>query len=713
MSACKRNWLHPCPRPSRPNVRLGRGHSAPWGLGWPAVWLALGSACLKPLPPASQVIEEVELRGAVKVDADVVLEGLATRPSDRIFFTSGLVGEYSVLDSALLERDLERIERFYRARGYYEARIVAARVVELGNHRVRVVVDVAEGPQVLIPAASQGEFGVALTGLEAVVDGQLVARLLAQAPRSGRALDERRYDSAKRAMRAILQNAGFAFARVEGRVEVDLPSHTARIDLKLIPGPAARFGPIRLTGLESLPRLPIVQNLEIQEGDPYSESAVADARRALINLGVFSSVVVEVDRSSPDTALVPVAFHVREAPPRTLRLGGGVKLDALELATSFVGSWQHKNFLGGLRHLTVTAEPGVVLFPTRVGDTLDRPSTALPQASIRFQLQQPAVFGGRTQGFFDASFNLGPVLYTDSTTSQPLVGYAATRTNVGLERAFLGHRLHLTPSATFRAEVPFDYRSLLLGQPTQPLAEPLGTLLIAYPELAAVFDLTDDPVAPRNGFWLSGSLQAALPTVGNVRDLRLHPEARGYVTKGRSTLALRLSSGILLPGDYLDGADDPGVQLTDRELQILLFRGFFSGGPLSNRGYPFRGVGDHRMRPCARGSASDCTRRTPTGGATLWEASIEARLSPRVLSPLGLVVFLDASDVRLGRLEYRLDQPHLSPGLGVRFGTPVGPLRVDLGFRLLEALGLETRMPTSGLVFGQPLTLHLALGEAY
>jgi outer membrane protein insertion porin family/translocation and assembly module TamA len=103
----------------------------------------------------------------------------------------------------------------------------------------------------------------------------------------------------------------------------------------------------------------------------------------------------------------------------------------------------------------------------------------------------------------------------------------------------------------------------------------------------------------------------------------------------------------------------------------------------------------------------------PVGGLTLWEASIEMRFPLGFLSPLGAVVFLDSSDVRSEVAEFGLDTPHLAPGLGLRYPTPVGPVRLDVGFRVLEALGREEPQGTPPELFGAPLTLQLAVGQAF
>jgi outer membrane protein insertion porin family/translocation and assembly module TamA len=205
-----------------------------------------------------------------------------------------------------------------------------------------------------------------------------------------------------------------------------------------------------------------------------------------------------------------------------------------------------------------------------------------------------------------------------------------------------------------------------------------------------------------------------------VSDVRIRPEARFYVTKSRLTFAVRATTGLLFPRNY--GAGEDGDPHEDEDRQTLLFRGFFSGGPFSNRGYAYSGVGRHGTLDFSNEGGIRCSDEAdpidprclrPLGGLTLWEASVELRFPLTFLAPLGAVVFLDSSDVRPGRVDYSLDTPHLAPGLGLRYPTPVGPVRLDLGFRLLEALGREVPQGSPPEIFGAPLTLQLAVGQAF
>src|SRR5262245_34951368 len=105
--------------------------------------LALSTGCRS--WPGYPVVDEVVLNGADEVDTDPLLEGIATQETPLLFGVFPRVLEYSLYDPGVLAKDLERIERYLRARGYYEAKVSAARVVRLDEHYVRVELDVHLG----------------------------------------------------------------------------------------------------------------------------------------------------------------------------------------------------------------------------------------------------------------------------------------------------------------------------------------------------------------------------------------------------------------------------------------------------------------------------------------------------------------------------------------------------------------------------------------
>jgi outer membrane protein insertion porin family/translocation and assembly module TamA len=172
------------------------------------------------------------------------------------------------------------------------------------------------------------------------------------------------------------------------------------------------------------------------------------------------------------------------------------------------------------------------------------------------------------------------------------------------------------------------------------------------------------------------------------------------------------------PGRRAPTADDPSTYDLDTSGDTPYWRAFFSGGATSNRGYPTRYVG---LRDCVinpDGShevGNDCS--VIVGGSSIWESSVELRFD--IVGPLSGVLFLDASDVSRNQFDVRLDYPHLSVGPGLRYDTPVGPARLDFGWRIpgAQRLGgeLDPREVPQTFDFGihGPFALHLSIGEAF
>jgi len=686
--------------------------------------------------PTQPVVSSLEITGADDAESGAMRDKLATGESPLLFGVFPRVLEYATYDPSVLARDLERIERWCRARGYYEAKVEAARVVHLDAHRVRVEIEVTLGEPVTVRRVDSS--GLALLPPE-------VARHAVHAVKleQGEVFDEDRFEADKQGLERVLLNHGYAFSKVTGKASVDVAARAADVSYTAELGKLSHFGPIRIEGLGGIPVTPVRATLDLHEGDPYSAAEIDDAKTALLNLGVFTSVQITEDRSHPESASVPLLVTVKESKLRAVRLGGGVRFDVLRLGWQLTTGWEDRNFLGGLRHLSVEARPGVTLFPTRIpvtGAPLWAPIRALPEFHVQTALRQPSMFEARTAGFLSLGYNVYPVLYPipaeEDPKLEPVLGYHDIKASGGAERAFFGHHLILTPSYNWQAYYPFYYRG--------HSASGLEPVRVSFPELVSALDFRNDPLQPTRGFYLSNDVQVAgYVFQGTVNDVKIRPEARVY-TRGalgrKSVFAARLGFGFLIPGNYgstLNGAtaagreaevnpQDPSVV---RDQEKLLLRAFYSGGPNSNRGYPLRGVGPHGpigfLVPTGVSGVNCATTVTPLpsgcirplGGLTLWELSLETRFP--ISGAFQGALFVDSSDVAREVAQIRLNYPHISPGFGLRYVTPVGPLRFDVGFRplYLQWLGHRHLPPTEEqpdeTLFGLPMSIDLAIGEAF
>jgi Omp85 superfamily domain/Surface antigen variable number repeat len=687
-----------------------------------------------------------------EVDLDDALSGLAlAAPRTFLWFER----ERDVYDANLLARDTERIERFYRARGYYDAKVVATRVERVDERKVAIAVHVTPGPRVTVRKSEIEQTGLLSLPPDVVAQYTKLPRIDAGVP-----FDEALLDKRKFAIEQLLQESGYAYAKVRVRATVDLSARAADIMTEMRPGKHARFGEIRIVGLKQISEDKVRAALSIKQGDQYSEVEQEEARRALGDMQLFTRIDVRPDLSNPDVDAVPILVTLQEDQLRKLVIGGGTVIDALKFEMRARTGWEHKNFLGGARRLSIEGTGGVVLFPIRL-EGLDRlwakPTNDFWVVDSTIALEQPALFNGRTKGTVTAGYSRKPVLYSLSKDADPtkerVIGYHRPIGKLGLERSFLSQHIVLSPSYNLEARVPFSYQN--------GLPDGLQTVWVSYPRLYALFqtfpgDLSSDrnkrdfALSFRNTVELAGlSVGGTRLFGGSVSDIKIEPELRGVAPlfpkrhnpeqkAGDLTIAARVKFGFLLAPDYggslrtdqavaIATGDADQQQRLNEDQQKLLSRAFYSGGANSNRGYAPNAISPHgpvgfllptTVNCVDNPDDSRCIR--PLGGFTQWEASLELRYAG--LYPITVVAFADAADVSrdIGRLLFKY--PHLSVGPGLRYDSPVGPIRLDFGIRVpgAQAWGQKVLPETHGppedqlpQLFGLPMAVQLAIGDAF
>ncbi|HEY5242446.1 MAG TPA: POTRA domain-containing protein [Polyangiaceae bacterium] len=711
----------------------------------------LGLACLaltacSSIPAGRSAVDSVRILNAKDVKAHDTEDELGTQASTRfLFLFQGVAYDYSVYDEAVLQRDMARVERFYRSKGYLDAHARVARVIRVSDRHVRVEIVVDEGP----PTLNRNLVVVGLEGLpKDVADAVTTAANTAIV--KGARFDEKKFKDSEAAVKSALTDRGYAYATVDSQAELDVGTHSADFGFRVVPGPTAVFGPITFAGLDpdgagprkqEIPEAPLRRAIDIKPGTPYSTADLASATQALLDLEVFSAVEIVPTLPDPPPAdhVVPLTVKVQPTRLRQITLGGGVEIDEIKTDVHLVAGWEDHNFLGGLRDFSVTFKPGVVVYPVRI-DSLSGPVKPLPEEWLKTELKQPGFIEARTTGFVRPQFNVFPLLVeVDPPKNSPVVGYREVKVPVGVDRTFW-KKLYVSLDYTFQVENPFSY--------VLPLDPSLETVVLSFPELVAHLDFRNDAVRPHSGIYLGNTLQVAGgPFGGKATDVRVQPEIRTYlpVTHGL-TFATRASVGFLFSSNYgqnwhdeLKNSATPAdpTQLT-HDMQIMYFRGFFSGGPTTNRGFPLLGVSPHGVVPFLNpGTASQQVSLScdpgqpnfnptacflPVGGFTLWELQNEVRAD--ISGPLSMSVFCDMSDVSPYQSDIRLSHLHLSCGLGVAYDTPVGPIRVNVGYRVqsLQVLGYKNEAaaaaadPVNGTqqpLFGLPIALAIGIGQAY
>ncbi|HEY5374259.1 MAG TPA: POTRA domain-containing protein, partial [Polyangiaceae bacterium] len=347
------------------------------------------------VPAGRSAVKAVELTGNDAIDADDLREKIATADSPKFLgFFQGVVYDWNVFDRFLLERDLQRIERYYRARGYYHARVRAGRVFFVSNNKVRVDIIIEEGEKMLIAR-------VDLHGLEGLPK-PVIADVTARVKREleiDKVFQEEKFDQATKILATTLEDNGYAYAKVQRAADADLPKNRVAVGFYVTLGPLTRFGEVSIKGLGKIPEAPVRRALNLTPGDPYSRAELDSAQRALLDLNVFSSVVVAPDLANDGASQaapqVPIKVTVELSKLKAIHLGAGAEVDSVKSELHLVGGWEHRNFLGGLRSLTFEVKPGVVLFPTRF-PSLHTPTNYLPEGRFNAGFRQPGFLEART-----------------------------------------------------------------------------------------------------------------------------------------------------------------------------------------------------------------------------------------------------------------------------------------------------------------------------
>jgi outer membrane protein insertion porin family/translocation and assembly module TamA len=696
-----------------------------WGALCRAAVVAVATSGCSSIPPGRSAVANVSVSGNEGVTDGEILGAMVTRESPRFLgVAQGIVYDYEIFNRHVLERDMGRIERKLRARGYYEAKARAGRVRRQGDDRVRVEIIVEEGPLVVTRRVATSALDTIDADARAAIDAVIEGRLPL-----GEAFDEEQFEAAEAGIERVLTDRGRAWAKVTRAAEVDLARHEARAFFAVEPGPTAVFGEVRVEGLAGLPEGPVRHAIDIEPGDRYSTAKLEEAQLAVLDLGAFSAVRIVPDLSrrgrgeaGQEPPRVPLRAVVTPTKLYKVSVGGGLAFDSLKSEVHLVGGWSALDFLGGMRRLSIEARPGLVLHPLRINNW-EAPERPLFQGRLDARLDQPGLFEARTKGFLAPSFKAYPVLLrTDIGPDDPVLGYFEQQTTLGAERTLW--RLYLSLRQHFQYAMPFAY----VGE----LGPLISDVVLFYPEILVRMDLTDNRQAPRQGLWVGTQLQSAF--VGDAQDLKVVPQVRAYAPLGPLTLVLKSSVGFLWALNYGDtlleasrSTTPPTTEEQVRDLQLMFFRGLYAGGPQSNRGYPPRTISPYAVTPfitpttaaqqleCSGAAApatAECT--VPVGGLTLWEASLEL-LYP-IHDPLAGSIFCDAADAGPEEVTIRFDHPNLSCGLGFRYGTPAGPIRLDVGYRIpgAQVLSSEVENPSDpGTVFGAPINISVGIGETF
>jgi translocation and assembly module TamA len=568
-------------------------------------------------------------------------------------------------DPVAWQADLERIVRLYAARGYYQAEISKQEVLPKPPDGVALSVALHEGNPTRIGTLD-------IRGLEGLAEADRKSALERLPVAPGSVFEEEHWEAAKEQIKTRLRNHGYAEVALDGAALVDADTQRAALTIVVRPGKLFSFGEIRVQ-VDHGARVgaPVIWEqvrLAIPVGRTFSEEAIEEARARLRAMGVFTTPAVTAGVPDAATGTVPVEVATHEAPFRTVKLGGGARVDQARNELRLVGEWSNRDFFGGLRRLTLRGELGWAFIPN-IYDVVTSNESAGPRngpiARLGAEFEQPRLFGRPTLRWR----NIVTATHTLEQAYSLTGGWISTgivwqpRTSVSV---FPGYHIE----ADYLAGAPISSAAtapLTLGCQT---TDNQCLVWLSYLEQTVTWDRRRTPLEPKYGFYLALGLQeGGGPLGGNFSYLRVLPDARVYHSfgeDGRLTLSARLKVGELWP---TSGVPSSSAVVTR----------FYAGGSVSMRGFGERRLSPLLLAPAPRDPNVLIT--IPIGGNGLIDGSFEARYT--VMGPLRVAGFVDFGQVTPGLLGAS-DVAHViwAVGTGLRYLTAIGPLRADFAYRL-------------------------------
>lgn len=535
----------------------------------------------------------------------------------------------------LLPEVTRDVERAAQALGYYQLRqqteftagapcwsltidVTAGEPVRFGPPHINITTGQYSG-SILLPNGEIGEIDP-------------FARLLAESPvREGAQLLHSDYEDLKSSLSAVAVDHGYFAARFNrSELRVDLQRNVADVTIDFDPGERYQFGSIHISPIEALSARSIARYLPFVEGSPYSSEMLIKLRESLNDSQYFSEVAV-----TPQLSMNPARGT-----------SGGGDLDARQQAGSYIGA----------RAVPVTIE-----------------LTPRARRSWSAGLGVTTDIGPRlTLAYQDHYFNRsGHRLHADAalspTRQEPNLSYViplrdpATE-SLSISTGYLGQQTDAFSSDTYRVGV--SYRSTvdawLLGNAwLQNIYTNFQRENSEINDLREQSNLTisginwsrtqsDDPIFPTRGWRLFGQISGASNAfLSDMSFLQLHASGKFIYPFGPGRLLLRAEAATTI----VDALEELPVTIR-----------FFTGGDQTVRGYQFNSLG-------ARNELGEII-----GGKHLLTGSAEYDFEVR--PGWKMAVFYDVGN---SFADFAAIQLHKGVGIGVRWMSPIGPIRADLG----------------------------------
>jgi outer membrane protein assembly complex protein YaeT len=624
----------------------------------------------------------ISIQGNEYFDDRTLRERMSITPATFLRYRNGRFSE------ALLRKDIDSLEYLYRSNGFRDVRIESRveRNYQGNAGEVAVFLTVNEGPQWFVES-------VDISGVN-LRDFETVKGLMQTA--AGQPYADTALASDRDSILNYYFNSGYPDAAMEFRTEPlpDAPRMKVRIEVS--EGRRNFVRRILVSGYRTTrPRL-IYDRIPLTSGDPLSQSAITEAQRHLYDLGIFAKVDFALQNPQGRERDKNVLFRLEEASRYSYTFGFGAQLARIG---------------GGVG--TFDAPAGAPGFSPRFNFGVSRVNFLGVGHTVSFRGQLSAFQRRAVATYYAPQFTGNDRLNLSFTSlydnSRDVRTFEAQRVESSIQ---LGQRLSKASTFQYR----FTFRRVRIDESTlsiDPALIPLFSQPVRLGIVSASYiqDKRDDPIESRRGMYNTVDFGLASSSFGSQSDfLRLLYRNSSYHRVRGDLILARMTT---LGGMYSLGGRSP-------EKDVPLPERFFSGGGATHRGFP-----DNQAGP------RDLSTGFPIGGKALVMNSLELRV-PLIGESIGGVFYHDMGNVfrDLDKISFRVNQRDVQDfdytvhavGIGIRYRTPVGPVRFDIGYspnapRFFGFRGTREQLIAGG---GQRLVqrinaiqFHFSLGQTF
>jgi outer membrane protein insertion porin family/translocation and assembly module TamA len=690
---------------SRRAVALVRCALVAVGLGSvvPAVARAQDVLC----DPNEREVRHVRFQGNVTFSDDELSARVLSTPSSRGYnlIHSTIFGARRCFPDIGLTNDVLNLRAFYENYGFYDTRVDTS-VVVVGDKRVDILFTIVEGQPMILDS-------LAIVGLDSVPDRDRILRdsVVKVGQRVGQLLVAAQMDTITNRLR----NSGYPTAAIFRAFDTHKPEHRAELELNVQTGARAHIGTIVVngTGVNGGPAKidsgVVLGLLGFRRGDLYSERAIADAQQHLYDLSVYRHVDVKVDTTwAHGDSIADVVVNVREDLFKQVDsdIGWG-QLDCFKANAAYTD----KNFQNQARRLDLTARL------SKLGYAQNASTTSTRQLCDRHLLDDDSLASSKVNDYFGATIRY-PTLFGHPFTpafsiyTQRQGQYKAflRSTDIGVDLSATRDIARQTP---FRLGYTFEHGQTkaepvilcaIFNRCTQNEQDEVQRRLRLAIASASVSRVrTDNLIAPTRGYTAAVETRYSAPFLGSDVSLQFYKTTADVslyrLVRRGVTFVGHARGGVILGGQSIEGARLPPPQ-----------ERLYAGGGESVRGFRQNELGpqvyllQRDAFTICRGSEPGCAdttstfpdgtfylvsngkkqdRSIPTGGNLLAVFNAELRIrDPFFTDLIEYVPFVDVGQVWINQVDKNAGHQPLvvTPGLGLRYYSPVGALQVNFGY---------------------------------